>query len=234
MTTACTTAESDPTALGKAAAEAHICLNIGCGPVQPDGWVNIDSSNRAWLASRMNWLDRLLVRLRVFPPTEFNSRTKVVDVRKRIPFAANSVKAIYSGEMLEHLTVAEAKRFLAESIRVLVPGGILRVRVPDNYRFWKNYTREFETTHSLPREQWNTAHTRWTEMFFQNICTRRPWLGSMGHFHKWMYDEVSLILAFERAGFVEVARRTLHDSRIPDVALVETHEDLTVEGVKPA
>jgi hypothetical protein len=48
-----------------------------------------------------------------------------------------------------------------------------------------------------------------------------------------MYDEVSLVLAFERAGFVEVQRKGLHDSRIADVALVETRDDLTVEGIKP-
>jgi hypothetical protein len=48
-----------------------------------------------------------------------------------------------------------------------------------------------------------------------------------------MYDEVSLILAFERAGFVDVERRGLHQSRIEGIEKVETRDDLIVEGIKP-
>jgi len=55
----------------------------------------------------------------------------------------------------------------------------------------------------------------------------------MTHYHKWMYDEVGLILAFEQTGFVEVERKAFHESRIRDVELVETREDLNVEGIKP-
>src|SRR5262249_22756497 len=139
-----------------------------------------------------------------------------------------------SGEMLEHFTRDEGVRLLAECFRVLCPGGVLRMRVPDNYRFWKSYANECEKTLALPREEWNDNHARWVGMFFGDICIRRPWLQSMGHYHKWMYDEVSLILAFERAGFVEVERRSLHDSRIADVNLVETRDDLIVEGIKPS
>jgi predicted SAM-dependent methyltransferase len=152
---------------------------------------------------------------------------------KRFPYDDNSVIAIYSGEMLEHLTREEGERFLNESFRVLKPGGVLRVRVPDNYRFWKNYTEDYEQAHHRPRKQWDEEHTRWISMFFREICVRRTLLSSMGHYHKWMYDEISLVLAFERVGFVEVERRGLHNSRIPDVALVEVRDDLIIEGTKP-
>ena len=47
-----------------ASAEPMTYLNLGCGPVSPQGWVNVDGSNRAWLASRLPLLDGLLVRLR--------------------------------------------------------------------------------------------------------------------------------------------------------------------------
>ena len=208
-------------------------LNLGCGPVQPQGWLNIDGSNRARLASRLPLLDALLVRLRILRATEFNRRTGAMDVRKGLPFATNSVAAIYSGEMLEHFTREQGKRLLEECLRVLVPGGVLRIRVPDNYEVWRNYVRDYEEIFRQPREQWNEKHTRWIQMYFDDICTERPWLMSMGHYHKWMYDEVSLILAFQTAGFVEVERRKLHDSRIPDIASVETRGFLTVEGIKP-
>jgi predicted SAM-dependent methyltransferase len=208
-------------------------LNLGAGPIQPEEWVNVDNSNRAKLASRLPWLDQALVWCRILPPTEFGRRTQTCDIRKRLPFSDNSVSAIYGGEVLEHLTCEQGQRLLRECYRVLQPGGVLRLRVPDNYRFWRNYVQECDRVRELPRAQWHEEHTRWVQMFFRDICVRRPWLGSMGHFHKWMYDEVSLILAFERAGFVQVERRGLHDSRIAQVEQVEVREDLNVEGVKP-
>lgn len=207
-------------------------LNIGCGPVQPKNWINIDNSNRAKLASRLPWVDNLLILLGLLPATEFTHETRTVDVRKKLPFKDNSVTAVYTGELLEHLTQAEGKFFLRECFRVLKLGGTLRIRVPDNYRFWKNYTQDFERNYNRPREVWSDEHARWVRMFFDDICVKKSWLTSMGHYHKWMYDEITLIHEFEHAGFTHVERRALHDSRIPDVALVETREDLIIEGVK--
>ncbi len=208
-------------------------LNIGCGPIQPEGWVNIDSSMRAKLASRANWLDNLLVAMRILPPTEFNRSTVIQDVSRPMRFADNSVDAIYCGEILEHFTKDVGQQFLHECFRILAPGGVLRIRVPDNYIFWKKYTQQYEAVLAKPREEWNEDHERWTTMFFRDICTRRLLLSSIGHYHKWMYDEITLILAFERAGFVDVQRKRMHDSLIGDIAAVEVRENLIVEGVKP-
>lgn len=208
-------------------------LNIGCGPVQPEGWVNIDNSNRAKLASRLPWLDKALTALRVLPPTEFSRRTTTGDVTRRIPFPDELVGAIYSGEMLEHFTYDDGQKFLAECYRVLQPGGVLRLRVPDNYRFWKQYVEQFERMHALPRETWTDEHSCWVKMFFRDICVKMPGLKSMGHYHKWMYDEVSLVLAVQKQGFVHAERRAFLDSRIEDIHLVEVRDDLIIEAIKP-
>jgi predicted SAM-dependent methyltransferase len=209
-------------------------LNIGCGHVQPEGWVHIDASHRARFARRFHWLDRVLVCLGVLPGTEFGPHVRNDDVRRRLRFADATVDAIYCGEMLEHLTESQGSHFLAECRRILAPGGVLRVRVPDNYRYWRNYLEQYERVRRMPRQWWTDEHARWTRHFFDYICVRRPWLGSMGHFHKFMYDEVSLVLAFEAAGFTDVSRHRMHDSRIEGVEHVEVREDLIVEGVKPA
>ena len=210
-----------------------IRLNVGCGPIQPEGWVNIDNSNRAKLAANLPWLNQWLVWLKVFPPTEYNNKTSPIDIRKTLPFDGESVSAVYCGEVLEHLIYPEGLFFLKECFRILIPGGILRVRVPDNYDFWKNYCCEYEQTHSLPREKWNEGHTRWIDMFFRDICIKRPWFGSMGHYHKWMYDEISLVLMFEKVKFINVERKGYHESGIPEIDLIEVRGDLQVEGVKP-
>jgi predicted SAM-dependent methyltransferase len=113
---------------------------------------------------------------------------------------------IYMGEILEHFTPEDGQKLLRQCYRVLRPGGVIRIRVPDNARFWENYLAEYRRMKQMPRSQWNLAHTRWIGMFFRDICTRRVLFKSIGHFHKWMYDEISLIKTLEDLGFQEVER----------------------------
>ena len=106
------------------------------------------------------------------------------------------------------------------------------MRVPDNARFWSNYIRDYQAMEHRPRAEWSLAHTHWIERFFREISTGKKW-GSSGHFHKWMYDDVSLILTFESVGLREVRRMAYLDSRIQDIANVEVRDELIVEGIKP-
>jgi predicted SAM-dependent methyltransferase len=208
-------------------------LNLGCGPVQPEGWENVDGSLRAWLASRLPLIDSLLHRMGVLPTTEFNRKTTFAKLKKRLPWADASVDCVYMGELLEHFTRADGEALLRESFRILRQNGIIRLRVPDNARFWRNYLSEFDESYRRPPKEWTEHHTRWIEMFFREICVRRHWLRSYGHYHKWMYDEISLVRTLERVGFIGVERRGFLESRIPGIEGVETHADLTVEGTKP-
>jgi predicted SAM-dependent methyltransferase len=209
-------------------------LNLGCGHIQPPGWVNVDGSNRAWLASKLPLVDALLVYLRLVPPTEFNHQTVYANLLKPFPRPSNSAAAIFMGDVLEHFTPEQGKHLVQESFRVLAPGGVIRLRTPDHVRFWRNYVTEHDATLMKPREQWTADHTCWTRMYFADICIRRPkpWQ-SMGHFHKWGYDEVALVMLLESAGFANVRRMPYRQSAIADVEAVERREDLSVEGIKP-
>jgi predicted SAM-dependent methyltransferase len=209
-------------------------LNLGCGPVHAAGWTNVDGSNRAWLASRLTWLDRLLVAARLLPPTEFSAKTVYANLLRPFPWGDQSAASIYMGEILEHFTKTDGEWILRECYRTLKPGGLLRIRVPDHARFWQNYVSEFERAKERPRTEWSLEHTRWTAMYFRDICVRRPKLWqSMGHFHKWMYDEISLIMLLETVGFQRVSRKAFHDSDIPRIDAVEVRDDLIVEATRP-
>lgn len=81
-------------------------VNIGCGEVFHADWFNLDVSPVAPDVRRL-------------------------DVRKPLPFADGEVDAVYHSHVLEHLTTNEGARMLAECFRVLKPGGIVRVAVPD-------------------------------------------------------------------------------------------------------
>jgi len=208
-------------------------LNLGCGHVQPEGWVNIDGSTRAWFASKLAWLDHLLVRLHVFRPTHFDRRTKHCDLRKGIPYAGGAVSCIYAGELWEHFEYEVAGRLTRECHRVLGPGGVLRVCVPDGVEFWRRYLQIHDEIMAKPREARDAAPLRdHVNLYFDDICTRKLRLSYMGYAHKWQFDEVQLVELLESNGFTEVERMPFHESRVPDIANVERSDFLIVEGVK--
>jgi len=82
-------------------------LHLGCGSVHLKGWVNIDLSGTGG-------------------PLDI-----VWDLRRPLPFPDGSVDAVFHEHLLENLPIAVALPFLQECRRVLMPGGILRVGVPD-------------------------------------------------------------------------------------------------------
>jgi len=81
-------------------------LNLGCGSQVNLAWTNVDIMPRH--------------------PGVINH-----DLNKRLPFADASFEAVYHSHVLEHLTKEQGKSFVEECYRVLKPGGILRVVVPD-------------------------------------------------------------------------------------------------------
>ncbi len=209
-------------------------LNLGCGPVQPEGWVNVDGSHRAWFASRLAPIDRLLVRLGLFPPTEYGPQVTVLDLRKRLPWADCTVGCVYSGELWEHFELPDATRLTAECFRVLAPGGVLRLCVPDGVQFWGRYLELVAEASSQPPATRDVKKLReHVQLFFNDICTRKLWLGSMGHKHKWQFDEPQLVDLLRSRGFVDVERRPFRESRIPGIEAIERSDFLIVEGVKP-
>jgi len=208
-------------------------LNLGCGPVHAAGWINIDGSNRAYLASHLNQIDCLLVKFGLIPPTEFCKSTKYHNLFKRLPYPDNSVACIYAGELWEHFEYEDASNLTKECYRILRPKGVLRVRVPDSPAFWERYLHLYREEMSKPRNERKAKPLiEHTQMFFNDICTRKKYLGSMGHTHKWNFDEVQLVEMFEMSGFIHVERMQFRESRIPDVDRVEVSGFLIVEGVK--
>lgn len=208
-------------------------LNLGCGPVQPEGWLNVDGSNRAFLASKLFWLDNLLVRLGIIPPTEHGRQTRYHNLLQGLPYRDNSIGAIYAGELWEHFEYEDALALTRECYRVLMQGGVLRVCVPDEPSFWGKYLEIHQAERSKTRESRNVERLRaHVQLFFDDICTRRTYLGSMGHFHKWGFDDVQLVDMFERGGFSNVERMSFLTSRIPRITEVERSDFLIVEGIK--
>ena len=94
-------------------------LNLGCSGVFYEGYTSVDLDERL---------------LEVFPEED----VIIADVRD-LPFADNSVEEIYASHLLEHFDFRDP--VLEEWKRVLIPGGLITVVVPDivrTYNHWKN------------------------------------------------------------------------------------------------
>ena len=81
-------------------------LNFGCGGTFHADWVNLDS----------------------FPA----SPTVIAhDLATKLPFEEGHFDAVYGSHVLEHFDSLGARNLLADCRRVLKPGGIIRIVVPD-------------------------------------------------------------------------------------------------------
>lgn len=94
-------------------------LNLGCGTRYKPGWTNVDMRSN-------------------------HSEVLEHDLRKPLPFAEGSFDFVYSSHVLEHFTSESGEALLRESVRVLKPGGIVRVVVPDLEILARLYLRSLE------------------------------------------------------------------------------------------
>ncbi len=94
-------------------------LNVGCGKRFHPSWINID-----------------------ILPTD--PEVLVYDVRRGFPFDDNCMEVVYHAHVLEHIPKAEVQEFLLDCFRVLRPGGVMRVVVPDLEQIARHYIRLLE------------------------------------------------------------------------------------------
>ena len=64
-----------------------------------------------------------------------------VNLINGIPYDDNSFDVVYHSQVLEHIPKNEAAKFIGECYRVLKPGGIIRVVVPDLENIVREYLR---------------------------------------------------------------------------------------------
>jgi SAM-dependent methyltransferase len=200
-------------------------LHLGAFDQVFPGWVNTDITPHLVIA-RIPGLALLMARLGIMPDYRLAQhkngifcQLRYLDVRKRFPFRDASVSCIYSSQMLEHLRKEDAMRCLSECYRVLKPGGVLRIHVPD----LDGMITQYEPTDP----------DSWLHEFFA--------LYSKGdkNRHWWHYNEVSLRQRLLSLGFKEFYRSAVGQGRCRDVepfelqhALGERVPILIVEALK--
>ncbi len=109
-------------------------LNLGCGSTFHKDWVNVD------------FIDH-------------GGKVLAYDLRLGIPFADCSFDVVYHSHVLEHMPKAWGEFFIAECYRVLRPGGLLRVVVPDLENIARVYLESLDASRkgehgASERHQW--------------------------------------------------------------------------------
>ena len=82
-----------------------------------------------------------------FPSTKY---VLSCDIRRPLPYLDSTFDAVYTNHVLEHLTPAEGLFFVSELFRVLKPGCICRVVVPDLERNCREYLKCLDDYSSNP------------------------------------------------------------------------------------
>ena len=187
------------------AAAVCLCVNIGCGTSAADGWYNIDNSPTIVMS-------RIPLARRLFRTPAWPKNVRRRNVLKGLPFAEGRVDFIYSSHAFEHFTYEQSVALTKECLRVLEPGGILRIVVPDLARLVDDYLADPApmASHRLI-ERLLLGHT-WRDLLHP------------GAHHSQMFDARSLVAMMREAGFKDPVQRCFGESRIPSMLGVELEE----------
>jgi SAM-dependent methyltransferase len=213
-------------------------LNLGCGTITSNksGVINIDwsISTRLKKMKILRPIVPLLVgskRLERFK--SFPENIMVYDLSNGIPFHDDSVDVVYHSHFLEHLDRDTAEKFFIEVKRVLKPGGIHRIVVPDFEFFCKAYITHIASCELNPlesnthdnyfvplleqfvrKETVGTSQQNYLRRFIENfvLCDARK----RGDIHQWMYDRINLKAKLINAGYKEVLLQSYITSLIPN------------------
>lgn len=174
-------------------------LHVGCGTVYIDGWVNIDNNS-----------DHNITKL------DLN-----FDLRNPLPYKDNSVDFIYNEHFFEHLSVEEGLNALLNFKRVLKPGGVMRIAMPDLLDIVKMYNNDnWKTEYAETFKEHGMEFIK-TKAELININFR--WWG-----HKWMYDWEELERRLREVGFTQIKQCELRKSDYPELCGLESRSESTL------
>lgn len=180
-------------------------LNLGCGSHPVSGCVNADFFSYRFFSEKrasMQWQ---------------------LDLRYPLNCSNEVFDGIFTEHTLEHLYPDDAERLLKELYRILKPGCVLRITVPDLGKYVRFYNGQ------LDRPEAQEFHAA-----FSNGCQAIRNL-TQNYFHFCTWDFAELKAALERAGFRDVKEQSFKKGELPELLLdlpERAWETLYVEAKK--
>jgi len=186
-------------------------LHLGCFDCPVDGWLNTDITPHIWISKVPFLADFLRMlgkmddrRLRQHRDGVFK-KVRYLNLGKPLPCPENSFRFVFSSHVFEHIPRRNLPGLLREILRVLRPGGILRVSVPDLSVLVARYVpeRADDFVHAVFEIEQGHEKNR----------------------HQWMYCEPTLRKVLETAGFVDVRHCAYRKGECPDLDLLDNRPD---------
>ena len=211
-------------------------VQYGCGLSAPEGWLNFDSSPRLRF-ERLPVAGAVAGALgkRLFP-----RNVQFGDIVSGLPVPDNAVDGIYASHVLEHLSRSDVTRALANTFRLLKPGGVFRLIVPDLHWRAARYLREREQGNGGAADDFIAATGMGDAERARGASgLLRTAFGNSAH--RWLYDAELLTRLLSEAGFTALRRCTFGDSGDPMFDRVEDmgrffdsgEAELAIEARKP-
>lgn len=177
-------------------------LHLGSGTVRLPGWLNVDADRAG--GADFAW-----------------------DLRYGIPGQEASAELVFCEHFLEHLPPEAGTAFLKECLRVLVPGGVVRIAMPS-----LDHILGLVCAGNWRDQQWMRERT------CPPIGTRAEMLNLVFRAwgHEWVYDSEELERRLRDAGFSQWRFCEWGQSSIPALKGLETRPDslLICEAIKSA
>ena len=128
-------------------------VNLACGSVYVTGtsWLNLDYASSSPAVQRANLLGRL-------------------------PLADATADLVYSSHFLEHIPREHVAPFLQECYRILKPGGVMRLVVPDLENLCRTYLHH--------RDQGEHDKADFVVLELLDQCVRRQSGGELGRYYR--------------------------------------------------
>lgn len=169
-----------------------IAINLGCGTHIAPNWINFDNSPNV-LLSKIKPLKDLLYKIGILKEDQykakFNNEITFRELTKPLPFENNTVDFAYTSHFLEHLSKENCNKVLSEIYRVLKPGGIARLVIPDLSYFIKQYEQN---------KKENNPEA--ADIFMVGIWV----INGARDPHLWMYDAESFSIRLKNIGFKDI------------------------------
>jgi predicted SAM-dependent methyltransferase len=196
-------------------------LQIGSGGTILEGWLNTD----------------LILE---------NSLVTHMDAGKRFPLEDDSFDFVYSEHLFEHLTYSQQCNYLAESFRVLKPGGKIRIATPNIEFLLKlggNNISDLERKYLA----WNSKHflndssCNYEDSDSLYVYVINNYFKAWGH--QLIHSENSLGELVKKHAFINIKFENVSQSDSPELRNIEHHmsqlgvefnilETMIIEGTK--
>ncbi len=145
---------------------SEVRLHFGCGSRILPGWVNLDAYGSEGISMEL-------------------------DLQGTLPLSDGAVLCIFTEHVLEHIDRRRIGAVFSEFHRVLAPGGVARILVPDLDFYCRAYVDGDVTSITTPLPRTTTAADAVNSVFND-------------HFHRFIYDYDTMRTELERAGFSDI------------------------------